>query len=199
MQLAPLTRAPVLAWLMAHAYAPNRVLALLACPVALAVILTYQLRRGVYESDDRDGMVIVARWRPGLDAVLAISIILGGYAALGLLAGLLSLIDPFLGPAIFGLAAVLGVASAVVLAQGQQSATPISKDTPTGGDRWQVAALAQRPGTRLSALLLTRQVIAHVVPPGDVLVVAAGTDRLEQAYIHAGFTPLGRRRLYRFA
>jgi len=195
MQPAPLTRAPALAWLMARAYAPHRVLALLAYPVALAVTLSYQLRRGVYESDDRNGMIIVARWRPGIDSVL----ILTGYAGLGLLVGLLSFLHPLLGPTVFLLASGLGIAGHLVLAQGQQSATPIAKDTPTSGTRWQVAALAQRPGTHLSALLLTRNVITHVVPPGDVLVAAAGTERLEQAYIRAGFTPVGRRRLYRIA
>ncbi len=165
MQPAPLTRAPALAWLMAHAYAHRRFLAVLAYPLALAVTLTYQLRRGVYETDDRNGMVIVARWRPGIDAVLAITLILTAYAGLGLLAGLLSFVHPLLEPALFLLAGALGVAGALVLAQGQQSATPIAKDTPTSGDRWQVAALAQRPGTHLSALLLTRNVIAHVAPP----------------------------------
>lgn len=194
---APPHRAPALAWLMAHAYAPNRALAVLAYPLALAVTLTYQLRRGVYESADHHGMVIVARWRPGLDAVLVIGLILAGYAALGLLAGPLSFLHPLLGPGVFAVAGLLGVAGAFVLAQGQQSATPIARDTPHGGDRWQVAALAQRPGTRLSALLLTRHVVATVVPAGDVLVAAAGTERLEQAYIRAGFTPVGRRRLYR--
>lgn len=195
---APLHRAPALAWLMAHAYAPNRPLAVLAYPLALAVTLTYQLRGGVYESADHHGMVIVARWRPGLDAVLVIGLILTGYAALALPAWLLSFLHPLLGPGVFAVAGLLGVPGAFVLAQGQQSATPIARDTPHG-DRWQVAALAQRPGTRLSALLLTRQVIATVVPAGDVLVAAAGTERLEQAYIRAGFTPVDRRRLYRIA
>lgn len=61
MQPTPVTRAPALAWLMAHTYARRRFLAVLAFPIALAVTLTYQLRRGVYASDDRDGMVILAR------------------------------------------------------------------------------------------------------------------------------------------
>lgn len=199
MQPAPLNRAPALAWLMAYAYAPHRFLAVLAYPLALAVTLTYQLRRGVYETDDRNGMVIVARWRPGLDAVLVTGLILASFAALALPAALLSLVHPLLGPGVFAVAGLLGVVGALALAQGQQSATPIAKNTPRGGDRWQVAALAQRPGTRLSALLLTRQVIATVVPAGDVLVASAGTERLEHAYIRAGFTPVGRRRLYRVA
>ena len=43
---------------------------------------------------------------------------------------------------VFLCAGGLGVAGALVLAQGEQSTTPVGKDTPSSGDRWQVAALA---------------------------------------------------------
>ena len=196
---APLARVPALAWLMAHAYARSRPRAVLAYPIALATTLTYALRGGVYESDDQNGMVIVARWRFGLDMLTLTSVMVLGLLALAPVAVLASLVHPLLGPATYVLAGATTVAGALVLAQGQETATPIARNTPTTGDRWQIAALAQRPGTRLSAMLLTRRVIGSVVPPGDVLVVSAVTADLEQAYIRAGFTPLGRKRLYKIA
>ena len=199
MQPAPATRAPALAWLTAHAHTRNRFLAVLAYPVAFVVVLMSVARRGVYQSDHRNGMVILARWRPALEGLLLVGIMLLDGMVLCLISGLLWLVDPRLGPAVLAVAGVWIGAGAVTLAQGQQAATPISTQTPTTGERWQVAALAQRPGTRLSALLPTRQLIADVVPPGDVLVAAAGTEQLEQAYMRAGFTPVGRRRLYRVA
>lgn len=199
MQPAPLTRAPALAWLMAHAHARNRPLAVLAYPIALATTLTYAFRAGVYESEDRNGMVIVARWRLGKDLLILLSVIAAGVLGLVVLAAVLILVHPLLGPATVALLATGSAAGALVLARGQKTATPISKDTPTTGDRWQIAALAQRPGTRYSAMLLTRHVIDQVVPAGDVLVASAGDNTLEQAYIRAGFTPLGRKRLYKIA
>lgn len=199
MRPAPLTRAHALAWLMAHAYTRNRLLAALAYPVALATTLTYTLRAAVYESDDRNGMVIVARWRLGLDLLILMSVIAVGVLGLFLLAAVLAFVHPLLGPATVAVIATGSATGAALLARGQETATPISKDTPTAGDRWQIAALAQRPGTRYSAMLLTRRVVDQVVPAGDVLVASAADDKLEQAYIRAGFTPLDRKRLYKIA
>ncbi|MEZ5088869.1 MAG: hypothetical protein R2719_03595 [Micropruina sp.] len=41
-------------------------------PWALFIVVPYVLRRAVYESDDRNGVVFFGRHRPILDVVLAI-------------------------------------------------------------------------------------------------------------------------------
>lgn len=48
-------------------------------------------------------------------------------------------------------------------------------------------------------MLLTRRVIDHVVPARDAHVASAGDDKLEHAYIRAGFARLGRKRLDKIA
>lgn len=144
-------------------------------------------------------MVIVTRWRLCLDLLILMSVVAVGAVCLVLTSAALTLIHPLLGPATAAALAAGTATDALVRARGQETATPISTDAPTTGDRWQIAALAQRPGTRYSAMLLTRHVLDHVVPAGDVLVSSAGDDDLEQAYTRPGFTPLGRKRLYKIA
>lgn len=81
------------------------------------------------------------------------------------------------------------------LHSGSLSMTPVGPETPRG-DRWQVAALAQHPDTRLSALLLTRRLLASLTP-GSVVVAAAADDRLQGAYQRFGFTRGDAKRVYR--
>ena len=58
-----------------------------------------------------------------------------------------------------------------------------------------VMGLSQLPGTRLTALMLARQVVA-ALPAGTVVAVAAATDDLARAYQRLGFTRGRKRRLY---
>ncbi len=53
--------------------------------------------------------------------------------------------------------------------------------------------LSQQPGTRLTALMLARRVVA-ALPAGTVVAVAA--DDLARAYERLGFTRGRKRRLY---
>lgn len=102
-----------------------------------------------------------------------------GAAALLFLAVMLSvaLLGTTIGPRGISLTTLVWVPFALGLTQlnaGALSMTPVGPETPPG-DRWQVAALAQRPGTRLSALLLTRRLLT-ALPRGAVAVAAAADD-----------------------
>lgn len=59
-----------------------------------------------------------------------------------------------------------------------------------------VAALAQLPGTRMTAVMLARRLIEQT-PPGSIIVAAAATDALLARYVRAGFTRGRARRVYR--
>ena len=50
-----------------------------------------------------------------------------------------------------------------------------------------LTSLAQRPGTAMSALLLTRRLIERA-RPGDILVACAASEDLAAAYERFGFT-----------
>ena len=63
---------------------------------------------------------------------------------------------------------------------------PAGRETPRG-DRYQIAALAQRPGTRLSAIQLALQ-LRDSLPTGAMLVAVADNDRLLEGYVRLGFT-----------
>lgn len=165
-----------------------------ATPAALLILVPYLVRRAVYESVDRDGMVMFCRHRPALDVLLVLclgAIILAiGDAADLLLPGSRGGGLVFAG-AVFG-AVVVGVA---LMSRGLPMADIVGPETPEGR-RWALMGLAQRPGTRYSALLLARRLIAGL-GPGDVVVAAAANDRLADAYERFGFTRTGYRRVHR--
>lgn len=179
---------------MCLAFTKNRVGAVLAYPVCVLIVSAYIPRGQVYETPDRHGMVIFGPYR------LLVELAAGTLIFLTLLLAGFFLI-PILGPATMGVVAivfslVLGV-GITQMGSAAMAATPVGTETPRG-DRFQAAALAQRPGTRLSALLLTKRLLDSL-PAGTIAVAAAADDRLLQAYERFGFTRGESRRVYRVA
>ena len=196
MESAPASRAFSLAWLMGLAFSHNRAAAIVAFPVALMTIVACMLRRGVYATRDRNGMVILVRWSPLADIIAACVIITLTYVAIGVVAAVAFLAWVPLGLIIVGTSVLWILAGAVIFASGAQTLSPVCEATPEGLGRWHVSALAQRPGTRLSALLLLRQLVG-AVPPGHVLVASAGSDDLLNSYVRLGFTSGSKRRVFK--
>ena len=92
--------------------------------------------------------------------------------------------------------AALLVGAVIALVQpGGTTLSASGPETPKG-DRWMVAALAQLPGTRMTAVMLARRLIEQA-PPGSIIVAAAATDALLARYVRAGFTAGRARRVYR--
>lgn len=190
---APLRRGFALAWLMSRAFTNHNLGAVLAYPVCLLTVGIYLPRRQVYETDDGTGMVIFGRFRIHQElaaAGLVFLVIMGGVWLLGVTFGpwAIILVNAMWLPFFLGLAQ---------LHSGSLSMTPVGPETPRG-DRWQVAALAQHPDTRLSALLLTRRLLASLTP-GSVVVAAAADDRLQSAYQRFGFTHGNAKRVYKIS
>ena len=86
----------------------------------------------------------------------------------------------------------------VVICTGVDSAaTAVGPGTPKG-QRWVIAGLAQRPGTRMTAVLLAKDLVAKL-PTGAVRVAAAADadERLLARYVRLGFTAGHKRRVHR--
>jgi hypothetical protein len=154
------------------------------------VALPYAWRGALYESDDRDGAVIFSSWRPVLDAFLSTVAVLLVFIPwlvflfvttfYGQSAGFSIPFYVVLLPCVW-LGAAVGF-----MGQGLSSSMPVGRETPEG-PRYQLAALAQRPGTRLSALLLSRRLVASL-PAGSVVVAVAADEGLAAGYTALGFT-----------
>lgn len=144
--LASLTHLPALAWLTSQAFAPNRIMAYLSVPVAVLILLPYAIRRQVYESADGKGMVIFGPYRLARDvAILAVLLL----PVLALYFWALVTFGPTHASVLWAVG--MGLLSIGLAGIGRGSMVmPTGSETPEG-DRWQIAGLAQRPGTRLSA------------------------------------------------
>lgn len=187
---ARLRRAFTLAWLLSQAFTRHLPGAILAYPVCLLTVGIYLPHRQVYQTDDGAGMVIFGRFRIRNEVVAAALLFFRVIEAIVLLGGRF-------GPLGITLVTLLWLPFAVGLTQlnsGALSMTPVGPETPPG-DRWQVAALAQRPGSRLSALLLARRLLSSL-PAGAVAVAAAADERLVAAYERFGFTRGKAKRVY---
>lgn len=187
---ARLRRLFALAWLMSQAFTKHQPGAILAYPVTLLTVGIYLPRRQVYETEDGTGMVIFGRFRIS-NELSAAALVFLAFLGVAVLTGVT------IGPWGLNVTALLWLPFALGLAQlesGALSMTPVGPETPRG-ERWQVAALAQRPDTRLSAVLLTRRLLGSL-PSGAVAVAAAADDRLLEAYQRLGFTKGKRKRVY---
>lgn len=179
---------------MASAYSTHRAAAIISFPVYVISILPGILRRGAYWSDDRAGFVIVQRHRPVADTLIICGVTA---AVLGILAVALSMLPPL--PQLVSASVLAAWYTAVVVIILRRrtpggSARLVGPETPRG-QRWAVTSLAQRPGTRLTALLLTRRLIG-TLPDGAVVVATADNDRLAAAYARLGFTQGPKRRVW---
>lgn len=187
---APRHRFFALAWLMCCAFAPNRFLAVLSYPLALLILVPYAARRHIYEASDRNGMVVFGSFSMVKDTLIIAAVMVALFV-------LFSWASGFWGPvgSLVFLMALTSILLAGLFAFGSSSmGVPVGRETPRGY-RYQVAALAQRPGTRLSALQLALQ-LRDSLPPGAVLVAVADNDRLLEGYTRLGFIPGGGRRVF---
>lgn len=182
-----------LGWLMARAFTANRVLAVIAAPITVLSLVPFAARRVLYRSGDGNGMVTVGRYRPVLDvvAMLPLSTVIA-VAWMAIAGALLRLGAVGLVLVIFVLVVLPVVGLRAVSTSLFQ--TPVGAETPPG-PHWMVANLAQRPGTQLSALLLTRSLIGSL-PTGSVVVAVAGSEQLAEGYERMGFARGGGRRVF---
>ena len=187
---ASLRRLAAISVLMASAFTSSRAAAVIATPASFVSLLPYIARGALWESADRDGMVVFGRYRPALDVLLSVAVVLLGFGI-----GIAALV---LGAFVAGPTGLLVVlllvllvfgtigAGALLLLTGSSLTGSVGRETPRGR-RWTLMGLAQRPGTRLSALLLARQLLDEV-PAGGVVVAVAGSPELAAGYTRLGFT-----------
>ncbi|MDZ5077888.1 hypothetical protein [Nesterenkonia sp. HG001] len=176
---------------MATAFAKTRTSAVLAAPLAVLMLVPYALRGQLYETPQGDGMVIFGRYRLWAEFVIVAVLMVPLFV---LYIWLLNTHGIGWATTYWAALMALLLGAAVALGQGSMS-LPTGRETPRG-KRWQVAALAQRPGTRLSAVQLARR-LGEALPPGTVLVAAAASDDLVRRYERLGFTEGKKRRVYR--
>ena len=102
----------------------------------------------------------------------------------------------------FAVVAVLAVIflamTGLVAIQPQKggSTVPWGPETPDG-ERWELAGLAQLPGTRLTALPLAKREVRELPPEGAVVVATANTPEQYRQYQRLGFTGGPKRRVHR--
>lgn len=186
---------------MARAFTTGRAAAATAWFASLVTLTPFLIRRAVYLSSDRDGLVIVCRRRPVLDVVLSLLVVIVGYLLIGVV---FLALDELLGQTLvsLGITALVGGLVLLLLLVGAallggSLSSSVGRGTPPGR-RWVVAALAQRPdGEPLSALLLVRRALRELPRPGDVIVAVAADDALHTKYLRAGFSPGSGRRVHR--
>lgn len=186
------------AWIMARAYTPNLPVALLALPWALVAVIPAALRRGLYLDRDRTGMVILYRPALLLDTLILLPLIFPAMlAAIAVTVGFAAQLPLW--------ATVGMVLSVIVLAmaglgaiqpESGGSMVPWGPETPDG-ERWELAGLAQLPGTRLTAVPLAMRVVREVPPEGAVVVATANTPEQYEQYQRLGFTGGPKRRVHR--
>jgi hypothetical protein len=178
---------------MARAFTRNQASAVFTYPTCLVSLLPYVLRRGLYAS--RDGMVVFCRYRPWLDILLALLMALLLSAATVLTFGVVYYFLGMAGLIAIGIVAAAALWGACLLVGAASFTRAVGPETPSG-KRWMVASLAQRPGTKLSALLLARRK-ARSLAAGAVIVAVAADGHLARSYARLGFTPGARTRVYR--
>lgn len=181
----------------ANTTSPLRVLA--ALPWVALMFLPYLARRALYVSTDRDGVVLLCRHRPGLDITLTLVIV---YAALAPAAAALTALLIAAGPALAVSAAIVAALTVgfatwgvLPLLRGGGSLVGLAGPGTPPGPRYALMGLAQRPGTRYSALLLTRALLEHL-PAGAVVVAAGASQAHVGAYQRLGFTSTRKGRIY---
>lgn len=190
-----------ISWVMARAFTNNPVQAVAAMPAAIMKAALFMIRRVAYQSADGNGVVIFGRHRPRLDALLtAVVIVLFTFIFGGVFYLFLRLLN-LMFELLFNIDLLMSIIVVMVLLfsvfafffYGMIAFTHrVSNQVFTGmetpkGDRYVVAILAQRPGTKSSALLLARSLIRSL-PPGKVVVSRAGSEKVAERFRRMGFT-----------
>lgn len=207
---AGLRDAPRAAWIIAAAFADVSRLAgarrwrwlgvlhaAAAWPLAASLAATAALRGALYVGAERSGVVCLGPEgsRSGPSVVAPVSIT---WTVIGT--------PMVVGPILLGLPpAALAVCFTLVaglVAVGFEPYWPRKRPKLEGvagpvpdGPRWEVAMLAQLPGTKSEAPWLARRIISELVPRGAVVLATPRTAELEAAYIALGFGPVDGRRV----
>lgn len=185
---------------MARAFTPHQAGAVLVFPWTLLAVLPAAVRGGFYLDLTRTGMVLLTPVRLTLDMLVLLPVL--GAVIAGTTTGILLIAAaaPEALPPLLGLVALLvvaGLAGVLFLLPARgSSAAPFGPETPPG-PQWELAGLAQLPGTRLTAIQTARRVLATVPPSGAVVVAAANTATQYEQYQHLGFTGGQQRRVCR--
>jgi hypothetical protein len=197
----PSRRAFRAAWIMARAFTPHRAWAVLAFPWTVLAVLPATVRGGLFLDATRTGMVLLTPYNLALDLLVLLPLMLPIAGIAGIAVGALLTAGSFNAlPVLFALAVLVGIVALAglwfLLPKRGTSTMPTGPETPLGR-RWEIAGLAQLPGTRLTAVQTARRVLATVPPPGAVVVGTANTPALFEQYQRFGFTGGPQRRVHR--
>ncbi len=184
------------AWITDRAFTPHIILAPLALPWTLLSVIPGTLRRGLYLDPSRTGMVMLYRSHPILDALVLLPVMMVAFAAyFGAASALMSLAG-WLALSLPAVTLMFMVGLLFLLPRGGGSLFPWGPETPKG-QRWEVAGLAQLPGTRLTGIQLALRVLGTVPPAGAVVVATANSADLYRQYQAFGFTGGPKHRVHR--
>ncbi|WP_402843750.1 hypothetical protein [Microbacterium sp. GXS0129] len=159
----------------------------------------------VYVSEDGNGTVAIRRL--GLWAYLimlsvvpmVLVVVFGVTFFIALVWPIGAIYVPLVASAMLLLLTAWVLAGLIITLQGRPTGASIrevGRETPKGC-RYGIGNLAQRPGTRWSALFLVRDAIAEM-PAGSVLCAVAGSAELQDVYVRRGGLSAGKRlRVYR--
>ncbi|MBV7411459.1 hypothetical protein KRX56_01715 [Dermabacteraceae bacterium TAE3-ERU27] len=171
---------------MARAFTPSHAVAVLAYPLIACALIPIFLRKGLFIDGTRAGIVTVCRRRHVLDIAIAMPVVVVVFFSGWLILRLL-LTDS--GAFCVLLAAyVLMCLAATTTVSSRQKVSKTKVPELHGKECWEIANLAQMPGTKETALLLAREVIS-TIPPDAVIVTTPLSERLRKAYENFGFKP----------
>lgn len=190
MMLGPSYRILRAAWIMARAFTPHPVFAVLSFPWTLVSVIPGTLRGGLYLDSTRTGMVMLYRSRMLLDILIVTPVMILYFLAAAGVIGALGELIPYAGVFLvtWGVLMILAIVGFVfLLPRGGGSMLPWGPETPHG-QRWEVAGLAQMPGTRFTAIQLALRVINEVPPAGAVIIAIANSATMLHQYQRLGFT-----------
>lgn len=174
------------AWIMARAFTPHPAIALLAYPWTLMSVIPGTVRGGLYLDPSRTGMVMLYRSKMLIDVMITVPVVFVYFAVIGLvLAGFSALIPSMVTAMVVFVLAAAGLL--FLIPRGGGSMFPWGPETPEG-PRWEIAGLAQLPGTRLTGIQLALRALETVPPPGAVIVATANSEQLYRQYQRFAFT-----------
>lgn len=180
-----------LSWLLARGFTQDRIGAIFAYPACLVFLIPGIFMGRIFESSDTHGMVLFWHHRrsKGLiaTAVLVVAV----------LWGLLFWWFRSSPDAVFLLYWVFLILLLVwprIIGIHHLNNRATGAETPKG-ERWQLGGVVQRPGTRISAVLLAWELMDRIGPGGTVVAVAPD-KKWFKALQRFGFTPGHALRVY---
>ena len=195
-QRCPAAQFPRAAWIMARAFTPSHAIAVLAYPLVVCALIPIFLRKGLFIDGTRTGIVTACRRRHALDIAIAVPVVVVVFLA-GWLILRLILTDSGAFYVLLAACVLMWFAAATTFSSRQKVGKQKVPEL-RGKELWEIANLAQMPGTKETALLLAREVIS-TIPPGTVIVTTPRSERLRKAYDHFGFEPGPGRQMHMIA